>query len=229
MIPGREMLDTVILYTKMPYRSSVMRYADRMINGRFQTANRPDMSDTVTIHTVHKTPFYEQMVSVDQAPAGRYGIYCFAGMKYGDIAEMEFWGINESGEEEKLEGRLIGNPGMYNHEQKYAVDSVRGSFFHTQDNEGAQYIGFDFGKPRRITRIRYCPRSDDNGIVPGELYELFYWDKTDWVSLGKQEGHSDYTLAYTNVPEGALLNIRNHTRGRENRPFTYENGRQVWW
>jgi hypothetical protein len=149
-------------------------------------------------------------------------------MKYGDIAEMEFWSINESGEEEKLKGRLIGNHGKYNDKWEHAADGNRVSYFYAREDE-APYIGLDFGKPRRITRIRYCPRSDDNGIVPEELYELFYWDKTGWVSLGKQEGRSDYTLAYTNVPEGALLNIRNHTRGRENRPFTYENGRQVWW
>jgi hypothetical protein len=228
MTPKRETHDTVVLYNKIPYRSYIMRYASRMLNGRFQTANRPDLSDTATIHTIHTVPFYEQTVSVDQAPAGRYGIYCFAGMKYGDIAEMEFWGINESGEEEKLEGQLIGNPGMYNHERNYTIDGDRVSFFSALP-DGAPYIALDFGKPRRITRIKYSPRSDDNGIVPGELYELFYWDKTGWISLGKQEGRNDYTLVYTNVPKDALLNIRNHTRGKENRPFTYENGKQVWW
>ena len=27
----------------------------------------------------------------------------------------------------------------------------------------------------------------------------------------------------------ALLWLRNLTKGREERPFTYENGRQIWW
>jgi hypothetical protein len=63
--------------------------------------------------------------------------------------------------------------------------------------------------------------------VHGELYELFYWNKTGWSSLGKQEGRPDSTLVYTNVPKNALLNLHNHTRGKENRPFTYENGKQV--
>jgi hypothetical protein len=91
------------------------------------------------------------------------------------------------------------------------------------------YIGLDFGRPRRITRIKYNPRSDDNGIVPGELYELYYWDNAGWCSLGKQKGRVDGTLVYTNVPKNALLNLHNHTRGKENRPFTYENGKQIWW
>jgi hypothetical protein len=44
----------------------------------------------------------------------------------------------------------------------------------------------DFGRPTRITKIRYLPRNDDNIIVPGQLYELFYWGYGGWVSLGRQ-------------------------------------------
>jgi hypothetical protein len=228
MTPLQETHEQVVLYGKVPYRSYIMRYASKMRNGRFQVANRPDMSDTTTVHTIHATPFYEQSISIEQAPPGRYALYRFAGMEYGEIAEMEFWGLNASGEEEKLEGRLFGNLGTYTDKRAFVTDGDRVTYFSPQ-KEGVTYIGIDFGTPRRITRIRYCPRSDDNGIMSGELYELFYWDNGCWISLGKQEGRSDHTLVYTNVPKGALLNIHNHTRGKENRPFTYENGKQIWW
>jgi hypothetical protein len=228
MIPSQETHETTVLYTKIPYRSYILRYANMMVNGRFQVANRPDMSDTVTLHLVRKTPFYANMVSIDEAPPCRYAIYRFEGMEYGDIAEMEFWGVDESGKEEKLKGKPIGNHGSYMNKRELAMDGDRVSYFRAQKGE-VPYIGLDFGKPRRITRIKYNPRSDDNGIVPGELYELFYWNKTGWSSLGKQEGRADGTLVYANVPKNALLNIHNHTRGKENRPFTYENGKQVWW
>lgn len=65
----------------------------------------------------------------------------------------------------------------------------------------------------------------NTGIVNGELYELYYWDKK-WVSLGKQEG-VNHSLVYSNVPKNTLLRIQNHTRGKEHRPFTYENNKQV--
>jgi hypothetical protein len=228
MEPLQETHETAVLYTKIPFRSYILRYANLMLNGRFQTANRPDMSDTVTLHFIRKTPFYEHTVSIDKAPPGRYAIYCFAGMEYGYIAEMEFWSLNESGIEEKPEGEPIGNPGSYMEDRNRAMDGDRVSYFCAQKG-GLSYIGMDFGKPRRITRIKYNPRSDDNGIVPGELYELFYWNKTGWSSLGKQEGRVDRTLVYANIPKNALLNLHNHTRGKENRPFTYENGKQIWW
>jgi len=36
-------------------------------------------------------------------------------------------------------------------------------------------------------------------------------------------------LVYDNVPANALLLLHNHTKGKEERIFTYEGGRQIWW
>jgi hypothetical protein len=44
--------------------------------------------------------------------------------------------------------------------------------------------------------------------------------------LAHYEGDS---LKYRDVPAGALLWLHNHSGGREERIFTYENGKQVWW
>jgi hypothetical protein len=222
-----DMRDSVVLYSKTPYRSIILQFANAMIGGRFQVANRSDLSDTATIHRVITVPFYEHTVKIEDAPATRYAIYQFGGLADGFIAEMTFWGLDEKGEEVKLNGKIIGNPGIYKNEREKAMDDDRVSYFFPQKGKET-YVGFDFGIPRKITRITYNPRSDDNGIVPGELYELFYWDNA-WISLGKQEGRYDYTLVYTNVPGDVLLNLHNHTRGKENRPFTYENGKQVFW
>jgi hypothetical protein len=59
------------------------------------------------------------------------------------------------------------------------------------------------------------------------LYELFQLNK-QWISFGKKTAVTD-SLVYDQVPEGTLLFLKNHSRGREERPFTYENGKQVWW
>jgi hypothetical protein len=48
--------------------------------------------------------------------------------------------------------------------------------------------------------------------------------------LGRQVGsRKTQELVYHNVPSGALLLLRNLTKGKEERIFTYENGEQVWW
>ena len=36
-------------------------------------------------------------------------------------------------------------------------------------------------------------------------------------------------LVYENVPGNALYLLKNRTKGKEERIFTYENDRQVWW
>ena len=89
------------------------------------------------------------------------------------------------------------------------------------------WIGVDFGKPQKVSAIRYSPRTDDNGIVPGNTYELFVFDN-GWNSLGKQQAETD-SLRFEDAPSGALFWLRCLDGGREERIFTYENGRQVWW
>ena len=59
------------------------------------------------------------------------------------------------------------------------------------------------------------------------MYELFYWEGK-WISLGKQVAE-DYEILYDEVPEGALLWLCNLSTGREERPFLYKNGKQVWF
>ena len=68
---------------------------------------------------------------------------------------------------------------------------------------------------------------DSNEVVPGDDYELFYWND-EWCSLGRKIAVHD-TLAYVEVPKNSLLWLHNHTQGKEERIFTYENGRQIWW
>lgn len=60
------------------------------------------------------------------------------------------------------------------------------------------------------------------------MYELFYCDKGDWHSLGIMTAESG-ELVYENVPGNALYLLKNRTKGKEERIFTYENDRQVWW
>lgn len=78
----------------------------------------------------------------------------------------------------------------------------------------------------RIDRIVYTPRNRDNFVRPGDDYELFYCDR-DWKSGGKIKSASD-SLVFRNIPENALLFLRNYTRGVDERIFVYEKGNQRW-
>ena len=70
-------------------------------------------------------------------------------------------------------------------------------------------------------------RNNFNVIEVGNKYELMYYNDR-WVSLGIQTATNQY-LEYDNAPTQALFLLRNLTQGKEERIFTYENGKQVWW
>jgi hypothetical protein len=86
----------------------------------------------------------------------------------------------------------------------------------------------DFGEPVKIEKVIYLPRSDGNNIRLGDEYELFYWSNKGWTSLGRQKA-KDIALKFIGVPDNALLWLHDKTGGIEERIFTYENGKQVWW
>lgn len=77
-----------------------------------------------------------------------------------------------------------------------------------------------YGTPKENTH-------DSNEVFPNDNYELFYWNGK-WCGLG-QKTATTYSLEYDNVPMGALLWLHNYSQGREERIFTYEKGKQIWW
>ena len=69
-------------------------------------------------------------------------------------------------------------------EEVKVFDGKMGTYLYGRQNG---WIGMDLGEGRQqqISRIKFCPTNDTNCIIPGNIYELFYWDD-QWISLGKQ-------------------------------------------
>jgi hypothetical protein len=47
--------------------------------------------------------------------------------------------------------------------------------------------------------------------------------------MGKKTAIEDDMIVFEDVPKDALYWLRNHSKGTEERPFTYENGKQIFW
>lgn len=142
------------------------------------------------------------------------------------MAEIE---VYEPGSKQKLSGKAIGNNDPAPDRQRSnAFDGDALTNFRTKEADST-WVGLVFDTPKSIARIVYLPRNDGNCIADNQQYELFYWDNK-WISLGKQMGSNEtYRLTYNNVPTNTLLLLRNLTKGKEERIFTYEKGEQVWW
>ncbi len=198
-----------------------------MAGGRFQLANKADFSDAIDIAEIMEKPDASyHIVTSDIEGSYKYFRYIARPKSLGTIAELELF---ESGSKERLTGKIIGTEQTIpNFAKENAFDGDPLTNFIKWESDEV-WVGLEFDNPKQIEKIIYLPGNDDNCIRDGELYELFYWDKM-WISLGKQTGSSEtYRLKYENVPVGALYLLRNHTKGVEERIFTYENGKQVWW
>lgn len=224
LMPREGHLSQIIIYRKYPYLERVKSFADRMRGGKFQVSNSLDFINPLTLYTIAKIPDpYYQEVAVKNSGTYRYFRYLPADSCYGDIAEIE---VYSNISKDPIYGRIIGIQGESEScSIGKAFDRDKLSYY-TSLRPGGAWVGMDFDKKIRINKIKYLPRNDQNTIEPGDDYELFYWNN-QWISLGVRKADK-YYLKYS-APENALLWLRNLSRGKEERIFTYENGKQKWW
>ncbi|EEF90616.1 hypothetical protein BACCELL_01763, partial [Bacteroides cellulosilyticus DSM 14838] len=191
-----------------------------LIGGRFEASNDSDFRNADLLHTICDFPVYCNEVKLQTTKSYRYVRYVSSKVSKSALAELAFF-CNEK----EIKGRAMGE-GLSPPSQKRAFDHDLMSIADPQQKD--YWVGLDLEQPCRLDKLVYYPRNDDNFIVIGEVYELFYCDKGDWHSLGIMTAESG-ELVYENVPGNALYLLKNRTKGKEERIFTYENDRQVWW
>lgn len=178
------------------------------------------------MYTIGQAPDLRYITfNVNDHRAYRYWRYLAADSSYGDIAEIEFL----DGKGAILSGDIIGTPGFDpEYDKAAAFDKMPLTYFQGA-TAGGNWVGLDLGRPLSVANIRFLSRNDDNFINPTDNYELYYWKENHWQSLGAKKGNDDQTLVYSNAPVGALFLLRDHSKGKEERIFTYEKDKQVWW
>jgi hypothetical protein len=158
----------------------------------------------------------------------RYVRYSGADGSYCDVSEIAFYETDS--DSIPLQGKIIGTPGSFDpfhpHEYTNAFDGKTDTSFDYKEPSGG-WAGLDLGIPKSISKIVFTPRNRDNYIRPGDNFELFYLDK-EWKSAGRQTSASD-SLVYRDIPENTLLYLKNYSRGMQERIFTFESGKQIWW
>jgi hypothetical protein len=205
-----------------------------MLGSRFQLANKADLSDSVTVHTIDKLPFYETEVTINNSKPFRYLIYQFKRPQdcWGDgwTSEIQFFGLDQNGQEIKLNGTPIGNPGDYPDTLGKLFDGIFYNVYRPDMRRHERFAGIDLGEKnaKKITRIRYMPWTDDNAVKRNETFELFYWNDA-WISLGTSRSENYNYVSFRNVPANALLLLKNTAGGVQQRIFTFRNNKQFFW
>lgn len=220
----------MVLNRKYPRFPRMELLATHIRRGKVKGANDRQFLNSTLLFDIMGTPndIVDSLVNVHQS--FRYLQVEPAIYRTGDLAEIEFYGKNNLNEpERKLTGRVFGFPTSpidNGHPYTHAMDGDYETYYSKEkDKEG--YVALDLGSSYYITRVRFCPRSDTNFIIPGHKYELCYWDSR-WESVASKVA-SGLTISFENVPGNTFYILHDQTRGKEERIFTYENGEQVWW
>jgi hypothetical protein len=224
IIPDMTQRQTLKLVRKYPvFRFTV--WTDKLIVGaKIQASNNVDFSDAVTLHTITKYGTEAGEILLDTLKTEyRYWRYYSAPDGQCNIAELNFF---RQGENITSQGKITGSAEDGNSAKTNVFDGDPLTVF-TSPQPSGSWVGLDFGEPVNISRILYMPRTDGNIIAYGDEYELKYWNN-EWISLDRKVADNAY-ITFENCPVDALFLLHNRTRGVEERIFTYENDKQVWW
>lgn len=209
---------------KYPLSYAIVSYGDRVLGSIFEASNVSDFSKKDTIYTVTKN-CWGNYGTIVPSPKKRYRYIRMKRINKAwslPMAELRVYGGDSV---LPLRGELIVSPKEDKEaiEKKYLLDNNVLTRMNIRN-----WAGIDLGKSTCIDSILYLTAHDDNNIVPGQLYELFYWDGIEKISLGKKKARNN-CICYDSVPANALYLLSNHTKGMQERIFTFENGRIVFW
>ena len=164
----------------------------------------------------------------DSVPAYRYRhFFSTKPETHANVAEIYIFDM--SGKE--LKGKVIGTVSSLGDKKTVLVMqclTTTFSLFLMRQMVMAHGGGMDFSKPVQISHFYYCAIGSGIALAPNDKYELFYWDNSKWSRTGTKKAMLP-TLLFKKVPSGGMYLLRKLTRGQEERIFTYENGKQIWW
>lgn len=223
LTPNLKETETIVLHRKYPRKARIIDFARKMRGGYFEVANRADFSDSELACLVKDTP-KSGVQTQDVSLTKKYRYIRFFKKSGGlSIGELEC----RDGKGNLLQGKPIADEFLQDDADIGNINDGNVLSYYDIGNIKNVWVGLDFGRPVDIATLSFSPRTDDNEVSRGDSYELFCWNNDGWQSLGKKIADSD-TLAYENVPRNSLLWLRDLTKGKEERPFTYENGKQIW-
>lgn len=215
------------LWRKYPLRDYIVRYMGGVLGSKIELSDRLDFKKIEWAYTIEKQPKINyNTIEPKLKKKCRYIRYVAAKDRKAEIAELAF--LDAAGKQ--IEARVVEGRAHSGRNRNVDCSKINDgsylSFYHSQALGGS--VVLDLGKAEEINKIVYVPRNDENFISMGNLYELFYQNGTQgWVSLGSKRAEQVY-LQYDNVPVGALLLLRNLSRGREEHVFYMKGGKQTF-
>lgn len=222
---NHKILQTMTLNRKYPQTNRSARFRDLIKGGKFEVANTADFKDAVCVHKIKSVKWsgYDT-VNISTDKKYRYCRYVSPNGGKCNIAEIAFY--NDNGKI-NVHNAIVKGGSLDNTKPSNAFDGNELTYYISSTAENG-WVGADFGIPVNINEIRWISRNDDNDIVPGQTYELNYFENGYEKTAGIKKAVSS-SITFTNVPTGTLYILHNLDKGTEERIFTYDKGKIVWY
>lgn len=242
--PLEELTDTttavsnLVLTRKFPRKPGMLKIAQQMVGGKFYGANKKDFSDAQLLYTITTPPeAYIQEFKISKP--GNYKYYRYSApdeFPSSNVSILEFLTSPEYGYSDTAAStplpvmqplkQIPGNPYVKLldtlPEQMKKAPQYDGKMLTSSGKQKTITLTL---KDRRVVKaIRFAPQNADNGITPGNHYELMYWDK-GWKNHYIEKANEHY-VEFKDVPHNRLYWLRNIDQGSEELPFTVKDGVQ---
>lgn len=225
IIPNKDKREKLILKRKFPYVSSGESYGDSFVGSIILACNDLEKMqfDSLATITSYWNMAYDT-VHIKSKNKYKHWFLKKRSDRFLTISELEFY--DEKGELPKNNHYAISRTNKIDSTSRISEMIFDGNLLTSASTENM--IGLSFDEPVSVSYIKYISNNDGNGVYPNDEYELLYFDNGEWVSLGKKVA-IDYSIDYDEVPTNALLWLRNHTKGKEERPFMVINDKVKFW
>lgn len=222
--PDTTKKECAVLKRKMSIKPTISAWLYRcVINSKLEGADNPEFKNADLLYAFKDTftTNYNELLPYQHKKC-RYVRYVSPPGKWLELAELSLY-------EDTMCKKPIALNRMNELTPASLADNITDgnylSYFMSKDT--SIYVAFDLKKAYDIKKIVFIPRNDDNYISPGDQYELFYQDGVNgWKSLGSKTA-TERQIEFE-VPQNALLWLRNLTKGREEQIFIYKNGKQIF-
>lgn len=226
------------LLRKYPSKKHLVHARQNLEGACLLASNLRDRDyDTLMIIQAAPIPYWQEYVFMNR---NRYRYYRLVSKdkKSIDIAELEFLGKKSSKHKFSTPAKLpvfsakakMPEPEFY---------KIEGTPLNTESHYLSSFDGtpytyaswedcvVDFKYPVCISRIRLFPRTAMNIIESGHRYQLLYFRDGKWVEYETLVAKYNY-LDIDSIPAETIYWLRNLDKGKEELPFFYKDGNQVF-
>lgn len=214
---------TIALERVSVYDISGEYFSRNIIGGKIITCNILENLKFDTLATITHSK-YNNFDTVNVNSDKKYKCWLFTLGLYAYLSELQFF--DKTGQQ--VQGQIV----WLDSDKKISYEpSVYAKLFDNNvlTSSGMNCtVGILLKEPVAISYVKYMPQNDRCGIIPGNEYELCYFQNGEWVSLAKKVA-TDYKIEFSDVPARALFWLHDKGKKCDERPFTIVNGRIKFW